>query len=176
MARPPIPDDDPKADMTPMIDVVFLMIVFFVCIDFKVLESKLAAWLPRDRGSSRARAEPIEQLSVRVHVAAPGEVVRTTDGERFVLRGHRVRWEVGPTVCADLAACRRELERVAADPKSMLPDRATGGSKLMACVVEGEPGTRYDDVARTADLCYAAGFADIHFGGGRGPSADETVR
>jgi biopolymer transport protein ExbD len=154
--------------MTPMIDVVFLMIVFFVCIDFRVLESKLAAWLPRDRGSSPDRVDPIEQLSVRVHVAEPGEVVRAGDGERFVLRGHRVRWEVGPTACADFAACRRELERVASDPQSMLSDRTTGGRKLMACVVEGEPGTRYDDVARTADLCHAAGFTDIHFGGGRG--------
>ena len=30
--------EEAKSDMTPMIDVVFLMIIFFVCIDFKVLE------------------------------------------------------------------------------------------------------------------------------------------
>ncbi len=29
--------EEVKPDMTPMIDVVFLIIIFFICIDFKVL-------------------------------------------------------------------------------------------------------------------------------------------
>lgn len=177
MAHVPVPDDDVKSDMTPMIDVVFLMIVFFVCIEFKTLESRLDAWLPSDRGSSKQIATPQEQLSVRVHVLAPGTrryldggagVVDADTGRppRFVLEGHRVRYEVGPVACSDLAACRRELERVAADPGNQVPDPDTGGRKLMACVIEGMPGSCYDDVAHTADACRAAGFADIHFGGG----------
>ena len=32
-----------EMDMTPMIDVVFLLIIFFLCIDFRVLEAKLPA-------------------------------------------------------------------------------------------------------------------------------------
>ena len=61
-----------EVDMTPMIDVVFLMIIFFLCIDFRVLEAKLPAFLPRDRGGSLT-ADPIEQLSVRVHRVAEGQ-------------------------------------------------------------------------------------------------------
>ena len=46
--------EEVKPDMTPMIDVVFLMIIFFICIDFKVLESKLPAYLPKDtKGDAR---------------------------------------------------------------------------------------------------------------------------
>ena len=167
------PDDECKSDMTPMIDVVFLLIVFFICIDFKVLESKLEAWLPTDRGSSPEVVTPEEQLIVRVHVATPGTTVYP-DGEatvnsdrpkRYRLLGHTVRFEVGAHSCNTLDDAKRELTRIASDANSMIPDRQTGGRKLMACVVEGFPGTRYDDVSRAADICHTAGFQDIHFGG-----------
>src|SRR5690606_34075993 len=100
--------EETKPDMTPMIDVVFLMIIFFICIDFKVLESKLQAYLPKDKGSQSTPEEPQEQLSVKVIVDAEGEPEypkgaskgslnpNTMRPYRFVLKGHRVRWEVGP--------------------------------------------------------------------------------
>jgi hypothetical protein len=40
----------------------------------------------------------------------------------------------------------------------------------MSCVIEAYPGTYYDDVAKTADACNEAGFAEINFGGGLGPT------
>ena len=64
--------EEVKPDMTPMIDVVFLMIIFFICIDFKVLESKLPAFLPKDKGSSTDIVAPKEQLSLKIHVESAG--------------------------------------------------------------------------------------------------------
>ncbi len=171
-------DTEARSDMTPMIDVVFLMIVFFVCIDFRVLEAKLPAYLPKDKGSSPARLQPQEQLVVRVHTAAegtvsyragfaPGDVDPATGrAARFTLAGHAARWEVGPRLFTDLAAARRELLRIAEDPQSQVPDPTNGGRRLMACVVEGQHGVRYDDVAKAVDACHAAGFDEIRFGGG----------
>ena len=49
-----------------MIDVVFLLIIFFLCIDFKILEAKLPAYLPKDKGSATTEMEPIEQLPVLI--------------------------------------------------------------------------------------------------------------
>jgi biopolymer transport protein ExbD len=171
--------EEVKPDMTPMIDVVFLMIIFFICIDFKVLESKLAAYLPKDKGSQSTKEEPQEQLSVKVYVEsegqkdyrgrAPGSVNASTERPyRFVLKDHRIKWEVGPKPLFKLEDVKRELERIAKDPSSMVPDKETGGKKLMPCVVEAYPGTYYDDVAKTADACNDAGFKEINFGGGLG--------
>ncbi|MBI4835241.1 MAG: biopolymer transporter ExbD [Planctomycetes bacterium] len=43
--------NEPKLDMTPMIDVIFQLIIFFMCsIKFKTLEGKLASYLPKDSG------------------------------------------------------------------------------------------------------------------------------
>jgi len=171
--------EEVKPDMTPMIDVVFLMIIFFICIDFKVLESKLAAYLPKDKGSQSTVVEPQEQLSVKVYVESegtrkyehggPGQVNPATGRlYRFKLEGHRTKWEVGPKPLYNLADVKQELTRIANDPSSQVPDKDTGGKKLMGCVIEAYPGTFYEDVAKTTDACSAAGFKEINYGCGLG--------
>ena len=173
--------EEAKADMTPMIDVVFLMIIFFICIDFKVLESKLAAFLPKDKGSSPTVAPPQEQLSVKIYVEAAGQPTWPNGGGfgvlnpntkrpyRYVLQGHKVRWEVGPKPLYNLADVKAELVRIRKDPNSMVPDVSKPGTKkLLPCVIEAYPGTFYDDVAKTADVCNEAEFTEINFGGGLG--------
>ncbi len=170
-----------KPDMTPMIDVVFLMIIFFICIDFKVLESKLPAFLPKDKGSSSDIVAPKEQLSLKIHPESPGSKSWKDGGEglvnpntkrpyRFKLEGHKVRYEVGPTPLYDIGDVQKQLEKIARDPNSQVPDEKTGGKKLMAVVIEAYPGTYYEDVAKAADACNAAGFVEINFGGGLGPA------
>ena len=44
-------EDIPKPNMTPMIDVVFQLLIFFlVNMKFKTLDMKIEAFLPKDRG------------------------------------------------------------------------------------------------------------------------------
>ena len=171
--------DEAKSDMTPMIDVVFLMIIFFICIEFKVLESKLDAFLPTDKGSQSTVVEPEEQLSIKIHVQSkgiptyelggPGVLSPETERPyRFILKGHKVRWEIGPKPVSNLAAVKVELDRIAGLPASMIPDKKTGGKRLMSCVIEAYPGTYYEDVAKTNDAANAAGFKEVNFGGGLG--------
>ena len=170
-----------KADMTPMIDVVFLMIIFFICIDFKVLESKLPAFLPKDKGSSNDIVAPKEQLSLKIHVESAGTPEYKDGGPgllnpntarpyRFKLNGHKVKYEVGPKPLYNIKDVEAELSRIVKDPASMIPDEKTGQRKLMAVVIEAYPGTYYEDVAKAADACNAAGFEEINFGGGLGPT------
>jgi biopolymer transport protein ExbD len=41
--------NEPKLDMTPMIDIIFQLIIFFMCsIKFKALEGKLSSYLPKE--------------------------------------------------------------------------------------------------------------------------------
>ncbi|MBL8724834.1 MAG: biopolymer transporter ExbD [Planctomycetes bacterium] len=182
MSPAALASDDAKSDLTPMIDVVFLMVIFFVCIDFRVLEAKLPAYLPRDVGGGPSQVEPQEQLRIEIFAEAFGVPTyaggatsasidpNTGRPRRFVLRDHRVRWQVGPRQFADFDAMQRELVRLANDPAQLVRDPRTDGRKLMAGLVLAHPGVCYDDVARVVDAAHAAGFQDIHFGGGLGPA------
>lgn len=49
-----------------------------------------------------------------------------------------------------------------------MTDPVTGARRRMGCVIEGHPGSRYDDVAHAADACRAAGFERIDLGAGLG--------
>ena len=169
--------EEVKPDMTPMIDCVFLMIIFFVCIDFKVLESKLPAYLPKEKGTVATIVAPQQHLAVRIHLESEGSAIypegvsagaidrATNRPYRYRLLGHRVRWEVGPKSLATIDDLRAELRRVAEAPDAMVADPRTGGRKLLPCVIEAFPGTCYDDVAKTADVCHQAGFHEITFAG-----------
>lgn len=55
-------------DLTPVIDMSFLLIVFFLCLPFKALDHKLAAYLPTNRGSIPVPFQPPEEVVIRVQI------------------------------------------------------------------------------------------------------------
>jgi len=173
--------EEVKADMTPMIDCVFLMIIFFICIDFKVLEAKLPSYLPKDKGSQNFQVDPIEQLSVGIFIDAEGTKIWPKDGGegkvnpnsgrpyRFKVDGHRVHWEVGPKPVYNPDELLAELKRISNDTNLLQPDKDNPGKmKKMPVVIEPHPGVVYKDAAETADAVKEAGFKEINFGGGLG--------
>ena len=167
-------DRDVKPDMTPMIDCVFLMIVFFICLDFRTLEAKLPSWLPRAQGGSTS-VDPIESLVIRIlcdhfgeqeHPATPPTSGRPS---RHRLRNHRVHFQVGARVCATIADLQRELARIGADPGLRVPDREQpGASKRQPVLIEPQTGAVYADAIAVADLARHVGFDEVDFGAGSG--------
>jgi len=66
-------EEEVKLELTPMIDISFLIIIFFMCLPFKTLEGKLAAFLPTDKGINPIPAEPPPEIKVKVHILARKE-------------------------------------------------------------------------------------------------------
>lgn len=64
-------DEEASIDLTPMIDVVFLLLIFFMCMKFKSYEKKLNSELPDDQGLSSSASIPIDQLRIRL-ILQPG--------------------------------------------------------------------------------------------------------
>jgi hypothetical protein len=174
--------EEVKLDMTPMIDCVFLMIIFFVCIDFKILEAKLPAYLPKDKGSSSEKVDPQEQLSVKIMSENPGtkepRIRGTTVGAYnpttkriYPIRrvGHTIYWTVGPERINSIEELRTRLDAIYNNRSTWQQDKDHPGNlKPMPIVIEPYPGTYYDDVARTVDVVKAAKFDEVNFGGGLG--------
>ncbi|MHC5062676.1 MAG: ExbD/TolR family protein [Planctomycetota bacterium] len=170
-------EEEAEMNMTPMIDVVFLLIIFFLCIDFKILEAKLPAYLPKDRGSQTTETEPVEQLSLKIICDSWGEqelrrpklgpTTKKGFPAAFVLKNHMVHWMVGPRRINDDKVLITELKKIADDPSRRVTDPITGEKKIMTVVIEPGAKTTYGDVAKTVDMVTVAGFVEINFGGGQ---------
>ena len=61
-------EEEVKLQLTPMIDISFLIIIFFMCLPFKTLEGKLQAFLPTDKGIQPIPQDPINEIKVSVHI------------------------------------------------------------------------------------------------------------
>jgi len=63
--------EESKLDMTPIIDVTFNLLIFFMCtLKFKTLEGKLVSYLPTDRGLS-SKQEDVMKEDVEIILKVP---------------------------------------------------------------------------------------------------------
>jgi biopolymer transport protein ExbD len=98
------PATDIDSAMTPMIDVVFLLLVFFVwTASFTVVEQVMPSQLSQAAGAD----DPIEQVDVPEPVDLDNLVIRikVEDGSP--------RWFVSDQPLADLAAVKQQLTTIA---------------------------------------------------------------
>ena len=162
-------EDEPKMNMTPMIDVTFQLLIFFMCtIKFKTLEGKLAAYLPKDVGVNTTEAEPKEKVDIILKVIKEGTKMHPrkdipwdqSKGGAFRYGPDReMLYQVGPKRYKDLGDVKARLKDLfKADPER-------------GATIDSMPGTVYDDVVKVLDEAIAAGYTDITFKGARSDKA-----
>ena len=164
-----IAQEELELEMTPMIDVTFLLLIFFMCtLKFKTLEGKLTAYLPKDVGVNQTEAEPIEKVAILVRPRVVGtkyfpfaegktpQVYNDPTGEkRFVWGPDRVlEYSVGAFKTNDLDEIGERLSRIYRDRNDEAP-----------ATIDARPGTCYGDVVPLLDKAVEAGFTDITFVG-----------
>ncbi|HEX9792452.1 MAG TPA: biopolymer transporter ExbD [Planctomycetota bacterium] len=152
--------EEVKPDMTPMIDVTFLLLIFFiVTLKFKTLEGRLDAALPKDMGSAATKAEEIEKVDIVLYVANPGSMQPDpSTGSRSQPQGRLnhfvgrvIRYEVGTQSFTDLVALRQFLTRFDKDETPVTFD--------------SRRDTVYGDVVAVLDVVVDMGFKKITFAG-----------
>jgi biopolymer transport protein ExbD len=153
----------PKGDMTPMIDVVFQLLIFFMLtIEFKQLEGKLAAYLPKDVGVNAGKAEQKEKVEIVLKVVAEGskldplkDIAWSGDGPFRYGPDRRVDISIGPKTTRDLEEVKKRLK----DLRAQDPERPA--------TIDSLPGTVYEDVISVLDVVLLAGYTDVTFIGAR---------
>jgi biopolymer transport protein ExbD len=148
--------------MTPMIDVTFLLLIFFMCtLNFRTLEGRLAAYLPDDVGVNPTDAVPDEKVRITLEVKQAGARTDPRTGGtklgrgRFEFDGTRVlEYTVGPVKTRDRRVLAQRLELL----HRRAPERPV--------TIDARAGTVYGDVVRVLDAALAAGFERITFVGG----------
>ena len=155
-----------ELEMTPMIDVTFLLLIFFLCtLKFKTLEGYLASYLPKDVGKNVEKSEPPpEPIEIVVRVTEPGtrigvvsgRQVSASSGERYEFSADRaLSYRVGPRMCASPAEVSERLRELSA----LDPEREVK--------IDVKPGVVYGEVVPVVDGVLAAGLRDVRFVGAR---------
>jgi biopolymer transport protein ExbD len=152
-----------KPDMTPMIDVTFLLLIFFLCLEFKTLEGKLGMKLPKDLGATSQPSAPVDHVDLEIAVASPGERRLDRQARRYVLEGHVARYRVGASWVHGLPRLQRLLRREA---QLRVPDE-NGVPARRPLRIKSQKGVVYGDVTQAVDVAKEAGFEQIHFAAAR---------
>ncbi|MHC4820454.1 MAG: ExbD/TolR family protein [Planctomycetota bacterium] len=150
--RPGEENEDPQLNMTPMIDVVFqLMIVFLCSMKFRTLDMKIEAHLPRTEGLNTTATDlPVDrQLRVRLLTA------RGSGGTRVVVLGQRLGTTDGTgRVWIALEQQIRSIH---------------GRDAEMKGEIDAGPDVPHGDVMHALDAFLGAEMEEVKFRGTSGP-------
>ena len=153
-------DDNCDLEMTPMIDVTFLLLIFFMCtLKFKTLEGKLNAFLPKDVGVNTAPAEEKEKVEIVLRVGKAGNKVAPDGGVwngsgRYIFDDTReIKYSVGPMTTTDINKVHQRLKD--------LHER----DDEMPATLDARSGIIYADVVKLLDVALDANFEKITFAG-----------
>jgi biopolymer transport protein ExbD len=162
-------DSKCELSMTPMIDVTFQLLIFFLCtIKFKTLEGKLGAYLPKDVGINTKPADPLEKVEIKIEVEREGkkvwafddaiEYVEEEHGRHYFFSGRSLKYSVGPRVTKNFNELKRWLREqvdVARQPDGS--PRPVG--------LDPRSGVVNEEVVKVLDAAWEAGFTEITFVG-----------
>jgi len=152
-----------RSDLTPMIDVTFLILIFFMLtIQFRTLDGKLDSRLPKQDGVSAASAPRVERARVVIEVERAGTRLAPAGDAPWAGSGpfrygadRALRYTCGPRVVRGLDGVRAYLEAERArDPELEL-------------VIDAREGTVYADAVAVLDLAGLAGFEGVALAGAR---------
>ena len=119
----------PKLNMASMIDIVFLLLIFFMCTSsFRKLESEMPTQVPQSRGARKS----VEDVGpIRVRLSLEGTVVVECDS----------------VVCGSYAGLVRRLRQLAAARSPHPPPPV---------LIQGEANVPYGDMVAALDAAYEA--------------------
>jgi biopolymer transport protein ExbD len=146
-----------RMDLTPMIDVTFLLLIFFMLtISFTTLDHKLESRLPKHQGGNPSEAPPSMPARVVIEVLVEGTRLEPVgDGPWSGVGPHRfgddrvLRYTCGPRAFRALADVQRYLTlELARDPELEL-------------VVDARRDTIYADALAVIDLAGVVGIDTV---------------
>ena len=153
-------DPEPALELGPLIDIVFNLLVFFMCATkFRTAEGAIEAYLPRSSGPAAAHAtRDTSEVRIRLRrVASPGGEVAV----RVVLEGERLDrpGELAAAPFPEVAPVWGVLgARLVA-----LRDAYQGADKGLPVIIDAAPDVPTKLVIAALNEVVRAGIADVTF-------------
>ncbi len=167
--------EDPQTEalnMTPMIDVVFQLLIFFMLtMQFKEVEGKLLSQLPKI-GPGPGEAPPREELRIAIcaggrleeHLANRGKHDQEKkDGStcRVYVEKHAVGELASTELAPGRGASNKAVYRAAGEKLRGLLD-ALGPARI-AVILDADPEVSYEHIIGVVDACKASRIDTVEF-------------
>ena len=128
--------DEAEGCFTSMIDIVFLLLIYFVCQPFKAPELRMLAFLPKDSGrGSGAAVDPKPTITLRINGSDRGDVSFMI-GDREFKNGNMIG-------------------------QALLQE--SGGDTSVPVALEPGPNVHFNHVLKALDQCNYANMTDVKF-------------
>ncbi|MGE4158323.1 MAG: ExbD/TolR family protein [Planctomycetota bacterium] len=153
-----------EGGMTPMIDCVFLLLIFFVVsCKFKTTEGHLDIFLPKYEGGNAGIARDGEELRIRATFHGP-EIHLSLNSLRIGTYPAMLRsWGLRNSPDYNPGRLSEVVEKLALDVRTKLVPRLAGEPKERRVVVDVDPEAPYVFAVEAMNACLAAGITEAKF-------------
>lgn len=155
-------------DMTPMIDCVFLLLVFFVVsCKFKTVEGHLDVFLPKMDGGLAGPAIKNERQELRLTTRLQGDDIHLSlNAFRIGTYPTAMRsWGVRDSSVDNPARLAEVAERISKDIQVRLAPKLASAGAAGRVVIDVDPEAPYIFAVESMNACLAAGIKDVKFAG-----------
>ena len=131
MASQQFMEEEVRMELTPLIDVAFLILIFFMCLPFKTLDGKLQAFLPTEKGLNPTPEKPPEPFWIKVHIVGRKEMPREwgPEGTLTVQMPTEVKYRFNQGETDSLAEVSAYIRKMKRDSQSVPDANVTGEIK-----------------------------------------------
>lgn len=135
--------DVPPLNMTPMIDVVFQLLIFFMCtIRFRTMEGKLLSYLPKDKGLRNVAFQPlVEEVRITLKYDESTGVVSMWLGQ--------TQYPNHDALMNAVHAKYEEFKRTVSRP--------------VPVIIDADKNVPYREVVKILDMCAGRGIKGCEF-------------
>ena len=162
-----------KMEMTPMIDVTFLLLIFFLCsIKFKILEGKLQTYLPKDVGvNTTPQQKMLEKVDIRIYRKQTREQLdleQIANYSAWVDAGGWNESQVDLYFQGQKISGLNELDKHLKDLRERIPPPSGDDpdeEDTLKMNLEAMKGCIYEDIVKVVDVALGAKFTSITFRG-----------
>ncbi len=151
--------EEAKLELTPMIDCVFLLLIFFMCsMEFKKTDGIIKAFLPKNRGQGTGTPEiDLNEVRIKLLWYDPNSLRPTEDKDNGV-----VILKVGTKVYPDVNGMP-DYELLYQDLIGFRENYKGGGEKGLPCIIDGRKQVPFQHVVFCLNACVKAKIQDVTF-------------
>lgn len=151
--------EDSKPDLTPMIDCVFLLLIFFMCsMNFVKSEGIIKSFLPKNRGQGTGTPEiDLSEVRVKLLWYSPDTNRPTNDkdnGEVVLKVGTKIYQNIGSLP---------DYDQLYADLIGHRESYKGSGDKGLPVIIDGRKQIPFKHVVYVLNACIKANIVDVTF-------------